>query len=600
MHGNMPLDYRLHRLQVMGIAANKSNEVVLPLVVAVTGHRDLVEAEIPAIREQIVRLFQDLKDEYPATSLTILSPLAEGADTLVAEVALQLGLELIVPLPKSREEYLSDFNSEQSRQKFEQLCAAASYVVELDYIIPPPPAKLDRLDWQQSYPYAFLGTFLCAHCHILLAIWDGLESEKLGGTAQVVRFHHDDVMPGLTPESAATQQMLVDDESDLVYHIPCSRLNPENGQSSPFSLQDACWYTKDEQAPRAKELPAQHKLIFQRSTEFSADAIKYADGIESGKWSLLEEGKSDSLPEAIRDIDKLYCVADWLAIFYQQKTLRTLLVTHVMAFLMGFMFILYTDFKSLQILLISFLGFFGIAAAAQFIAKRGAWHRKYLDYRTLAEGLRVQLYWAAAGVTSENKWKFAHDNYLQSQNAEFGWIRNVMRVAGLRADARPNKASSGVSFSLDEWVGDRDRGQLGYFRRKAYERLKRYQLTERLGTMSLAISVAAVFSFLLFGSQMNELTEGLVTVTMGFFLLLFGVREGYTYATATKELIKQYENMLRIFNNAHRRLTEAVSEEEQRLILSALGQSALDEHSDWILMHRERSLDESEIWRMSS
>lgn len=175
-----------------------------------------------------------------------------------------------------------------------------------------------------------------------------------------------------------------------------------------------------------------------------------------------------------------------------------------------------------------------------------------------------------------------------------------MRVAGLRADARPNKASSGVSFSLDEWVGDRDRGQLGYFRRKAYERLKRYQLTERLGTMSLAISVAAVFSFLLFGSQMNELTEGLVTVTMGFFLLLFGVREGYTYATATKELIKQYENMLRIFNNAHRRLTEAVSEEEQRLILSALGQSALDEHSDWILMHRERSLDESEIWRMSS
>ena len=87
---------------------------------------------------------------------------------------------------------------------------------------------------------------------------------------------------------------------------------------------------------------------------------------------------------------------------------------------------------------------------------------------------------------------------------------------------------------------------------------------------------------------------------MGGTLLLFAVREGYAYATATKELIKQYEFMLRIYDNAHKRIQQARNQEEQRLILSALGQSALDEHSDWILMHRERSLDESEIWRMGS
>jgi hypothetical protein len=32
----------------------------------------------------------------------------------------------------------------------------------------------------------------------------------------------------------------------------------------------------------------------------------------------------------------------------------------------------------------------------------------------------------------------------------------------------------------------------------------------------------------------------------------------------------------------------------------ALGGSALDEHAEWILMHRDRSIDESEIWRMSN
>jgi len=264
------------------------------------------------------------------------------------------------------------------------------------------------------------------------------------------------------------------------------------------------------------------------------------------------------------------------------------------------MFILYSDLQSAQILLIAFLGFFAVAAATQLLAKRGAWHRKYLDYRTLAEGLRVQFYWAAAGVTSESKWKFAHDSYLQSQNPEFGWIRNVMRVAGIRSDAKPNQESAGVAFTLDEWVGGIESGQLGYFRRKAHERIKRHELTERLGKLSLAISVIAVFIFLIAGSNLSELAESVVIVTMGSLLLLYGVREGYTYATATKELIKQYEYMLRIFDNAHRRLSEAESLEEKRQILSALGQSALDEHSDWILMHRERSPDESEIWRMGS
>ena len=33
------------------------------------------------------------------------------------------------------------------------------------------------------------------------------------------------------------------------------------------------------------------------------------------------------------------------------------------------------------------------------VARRMDWHRKYLDYRALAEGLRVLFYWRVAGVT---------------------------------------------------------------------------------------------------------------------------------------------------------------------------------------------------------
>ena len=83
-------------------------------------------------------------------------------------------------------------------------------------------------------------------------------------------------------------------------------------------------------------------------------------------------------------------------------------------------------------------------------------------------------------------------------------------------------------------------------------------------------------------------------------LLLFGIRQGYAYATAEKDLIKQYEFMLRIFHNAYRRLDNTEDPVEQRQILMALGGSALDEHAEWILMHRDRSIDQGEIWRIGS
>lgn len=578
----------------------KSNGNALPLVVAVTGHRDLVAAEIEPIRERVRNLLTELQEKYPANRIEVLSPLAEGADMLVAEVAIELGVDLVVPLPKPKEVYLQDFLSDAGRLKFASLCDKARDVYTLAFDTPPAPDDMDSLAWERDYPYAQLGAFLSAHCHVLLAIWDGKHSSHLGGTSQVVQFHHDDVMPGYTPKTLATQQMLVDDESDLVFHIVCSRNRDNPEPRADLTALDCCWYTKDEEQPRSKQLPAQHELIFERSAEFSAEAMQFAESIEAGKYSLLADGDEERLPDGIEDINKLYCIADWLAIYYQSKTLRTLFITHIMAFFMGLMFILYSDLESFSVFLVAFLAFFGVAYASQKIAKRGAWQRKYLDYRTLAEGLRVQFYWAAAGVTDENKWKFTHDSYLQSQNPEFGWIRNVMRVAGSRCDSSPHLAVSGVEFTLQEWVGGPDRGQLGYFKRKANERIKRQEFTENLGRLSLVVSVLAVFAFLFFGSWINEFWEIFLTVLMGATLLAYGIREGYAFATATKELIKQYEFMLRIFDNAHRRLSEAENTDEQRQILSALGQSALDEHSDWILMHRERSLDESEIWRMGS
>ena len=74
----------------------------VPLIVSVTGHRDLVAEEIPAIRERVSTFLTDLCSEYPDRGVSVMSALAEGADQLVAEEAVRLGIPLIVPLPMAR------------------------------------------------------------------------------------------------------------------------------------------------------------------------------------------------------------------------------------------------------------------------------------------------------------------------------------------------------------------------------------------------------------------------------------------------------------------------------------------------------------------
>jgi hypothetical protein len=572
----------------------------LPLVVAVTGHRDLVGSEVPAIREKVDGLFSMLAKRYPDRRLSVMSSLAIGADQLVAEVALERGIELTVPLPMPRDLYLRDFESTAARVAFESLLNRAGDVFEL------PPAKGNSLE-QIATPgvardreYAKVGVFLCAHCHILLALWDGKPGTELGGTGQVVKFHHDDIMPGYTPKTIATQQMLVDDESDLVYHIVCSRGRPEGAPHVDFRPLQCFWFTKDRDAPRSDEIPKQHQIIFERSAEFSRSAMKFAEEIGRESYSLLNRETSGFLPKGIGDINRVFCMADWLAIHFQKRTLAVLRVTHILAFLMGLSFILYSDYETRPYYMFAFLLFFLGAAATQHLAKRNGWSRKYLDCRALAEGLRVQFYWAAAGVTNESESKFTHDNFLQTQDPELGWIRNVMRVAGTRCDAAPSVAPAGLEFALKEWIGDGNSGQLGYYRKKVRERTRKSRFTERLGTVSLLTSVAVVLVLVVAGPKMPENLFDPLVVAMGAMLLLFGVRQGYAFSVAEKELIKQYEFMLRIFHNARRRIDNAGDGIEQRQVLQALGGSALDEHAEWILMHRDRSPDQSEIWRLGN
>jgi hypothetical protein len=107
----------------------------LPLVIGVTGHRDLRDEDIPLLKTSVKAIFDRLeefinpdrpldrlrrmvsgtaKKNAGATPMVVLSSLAEGADQLVAQVALEKGLHLVAPLPLPLEEYATISRSTRS------------------------------------------------------------------------------------------------------------------------------------------------------------------------------------------------------------------------------------------------------------------------------------------------------------------------------------------------------------------------------------------------------------------------------------------------------------------------------------------------------
>ena len=98
------------------------------LTIGVTGHRDLVPREVPALREQVRAFFMDIDQQFPGLELQLVSPLAEGSDLLVAEVARELGIPLIAALPFEQSEYEKDFQSQATLEGFRTLLGDAKVI----------------------------------------------------------------------------------------------------------------------------------------------------------------------------------------------------------------------------------------------------------------------------------------------------------------------------------------------------------------------------------------------------------------------------------------------------------------------------------------
>lgn len=139
------------------------------VTVGVTGHRYLS----PAITAHVTKMIMGLLREHSAGPLTGISCLAEGADSIFAQIVLDLGGRLVAVIPAA--DY-GDFMPAPHRPTFARLCASADEVWRTDRAETDPPALMAAS--QRMVDAA----------DSIIAVWDGQPARGCAGTADVVEY----------------------------------------------------------------------------------------------------------------------------------------------------------------------------------------------------------------------------------------------------------------------------------------------------------------------------------------------------------------------------------------------------------------------------
>src|SRR5580700_8561501 len=139
-------------------------------------------------------LFDDAADaKQRAPELTLVSALADGADTIAAKAALDLGYALDAPLPFAVADYEKDFSADAvdehtpaPLQEFRALEKKARSVLPLPGRRRTAVDTKEQGDLKENRAYEAVGLTVLSQADILLAVWDGKLSRGRGGTAEMV------------------------------------------------------------------------------------------------------------------------------------------------------------------------------------------------------------------------------------------------------------------------------------------------------------------------------------------------------------------------------------------------------------------------------
>lgn len=566
----------------------------LPIIIGVTGHRDLRAEDRQKLTVAVDRVFQQIRAKCPHTPLILLSPLAEGADRLVAHVALNLNLRLIVPLPMRRELYERDFTSAESLAEFRQLLARAEHSFELPVVEGRTEAEIGEPGPARDCRYEQVGAYIVRHSQILIALWDGEQSGLIGGTSEIIRFQ----LEGL-PKAYAPRSPLDIVDSGPVYHIVTPHSENAHPKAEPFSLNVIF--------PIGHSASAEaYDRTYARTDTFNRDVLEQesvqVQRLIQSREDLFPEELARDLPTALKELRDLHALADMLAFYYKGQTKAALILLLVFVFVAAIIFGLYAHiFPERDWLLLLYLFITAVPWLVYHWARKKGCQDKYQDYRSLAEGMRVQFFWRLANVQLS-----AANYYMPKHRGELDWLRNALRVLNVTGNVvdpiytQKQDRAQLIRLMLEYWVTD----QLKYFVKTGgdeHEELTGWYEPWIKFLLQVGVGLAVLLVFVLlmphpWGSLIHEIKplHGALLVLLTTPLAVAALLHSYIEQRAYSEHIRQYSRMGQIFARAEHHLNELTRQEDyqaaQRLI-EELGKEALAENGDWLLLHRARPME---------
>lgn len=559
---------------------------LVPVVVSVTGHRHLASEDLGAIEQAVRAAMIDLQRRCPHSPFWLMSGLAEGADSIAARCALELGWQVHAVMPVSLEDHESSLSSAQARDAFHTLLSRCASLTIL-------PLSSDAPDQK----YLDVAGYLCQQGQWLIAVWDGKPSEGPGGTADVVRLFEQGMVnaAGTLPDTGP------------VIHISARR------QSNDFASEYVGnrryrWPNPLNLDPIPKD-SGQWWRVLARIDDFNLLAghclDEEASDIQRHRQSLgfPESDTSFAGSEADR-ISWIYAVADRLSLRYQSRRMKSFLWMLCFSLLAIVFEQLYTGPLENNAFALAFTILFAALAVYPEIARRlsrfwggGGEEAAYLDCRALAEACRVQFYWRINGMADSTA-----DVFLAEQRDELEWIRQALRSTGMGKAEILLSSNDRFEFALRHWIIEQRKFFVGdgEHNSRALRNLRKATQYDRIVSVLLSVVLgllcSAVMIHLIMVTMGIPLTSGLwlPSVQMGWGVALGAAAtvKLYQRTLAYQENARRYERMGLLTRVTEISMTEALSRQSNviacRDILRSYGCAALRENEHWLTLLRSR------------
>jgi hypothetical protein len=212
----------------------------------------------------------------------------------------------------------------------------------------------------------------------------------------------------------------------------------------------------------------------------------------------------------------------------------------------------------------------------------------------LAEGLKILFFWRVAGIHDD-----VSAQYLRKQRSEIDWIRLAVRAADLVTSQR-TKPAEPYAWIKVRWMEH----QLHYFEKSAHASSKKEEDFARRTTILVAVSVGlalmmALVQLIYYREQRSlpaELSHNfhVLSVVIVGMLAAGGSCAAYAEKLAFSQQAKQYKQMKALFSLAVDECGRCLDRGEidpVRTLIRRVGQEALRENGDWVLLHRERPME---------